>query len=449
MSNILSVRNSQQTGKTAYFCFEIQDLLVYNIALFKITIGGKMVKKSLCRYLLLLPVFAFVISCKPCFCAEGKADSWTMNKYMEKFKNYPQDPNFFPLTVWLQDPANAAKYKAAGINTFFALWKGPKAGQIEALKADGMYLICEMNPEALKHRDDKTIIGWMMMDEPDNFQFKSDLEVNGKIWKYGPETSRVSPKDLGEMYETVSKEDPTRPVFLGLGCGVANDQTPARGPGWKNTMYKDYIKSGDVICFDVYPVSDLGEKYLWFHAKGLDRLKEWGAAEKPRFNALGPCFTGKRNKQPSPENIKTEIWISIIHGTKGINYFCHNITPFVEDALLRDAAQLASITKINAQITELAPVINGPDLNTAAVASSSESVPIDILVKNYKGETYIFAAVMKMGEPATGTFRVKDVSAAGKVQVLGENRTLDMDATGQFKDEFKTWETHIYKVVKN
>src|SRR5689334_2780858 len=35
------------------------------------------------------------------------------------------DPNFFPLAVWLQNPANAARYKAAGINLYVALWRGP------------------------------------------------------------------------------------------------------------------------------------------------------------------------------------------------------------------------------------------------------------------------------------------------------------------------------------
>ena len=55
---------------------------------------------------------------------------------------------------------------------------------------------------------------------------------------------------------------------------------------------------------------------------------------------------------------------------------------------------------------------------------------------------------MKMGDPTTGTFQVKGVSAAGKVEVLWENRTLDMDASGKFTDEFKKWDTHIYKVIK-
>ena len=405
---------------------------------------------SLSRYLILLLVFAFVLSCRTNAVAEVIKDDIDLGKLRAKFSNYPQDQNFFPLAVWLQTIDNVPKYKAAGINTYFALWKGPTPGQIEDLKAAGMYLICEMNEESLKHKDDKTIIAWMMMDEPDNFQFKSDIEVAGKKWKYGPETSRVSAKDIAEMYETVKKVDSTRPIWVTFSCGMANTMYGGRGGGWKDSMYPEYMKSCDMVGFDVYPTASANGKkgkILWWQAKGLDRMKGWAGADKPRYNAIGTNFTGE-GRAPTPEETKTEIWISIIHGTKGIAYFAHNISPFVEAALAQDPKQLANVTKINAQITALAPVINSLDFDGATVASSNEMVPIDIMVKKYKDEIYIFAAAMRMGEPATGTFQVKGVTAAGKVEVIGEGRTLEMDAKGQFKDEFKKWETHNYKVMK-
>ncbi len=400
-------------------------------------------------YLLLLLICSLVVS----FCsasAETKTDGWTVTRAWEKYKNGPPaDPNFFPILVWLQSPSNAVKYKAAGFNTYFGLHKGPSAGQIETLKAAGMYLVCEMNEEALKHRDDKTIIGWMTFDEPENFATKAPLEVNGKTWNYGPATSRISAKDIGEMYEVIKKEDSTRPVWLNFSCGVANDKYHGRGSGWKNSMYPDYMKAADVVGFDVYPTSSVGENTHWLHARGLDRMKEWAGPEKPRFNFFGPTFTGKGRK-PTTEEFRTEVWISIIHGTKGLAYFAHNFKPkFQEAALLADAEMLAAVTKINTQVTELAPVINGPDSDGVAVTVEKEAVPVDILIKKYKEETYIFSAAMKQAETAAVSFQVKGVTAAGKVQVLGEDRTLDIDATGKFKDEFKTWGSHVYKVVKN
>ena len=400
--------------------------------------------------LLLFMAAAFVLSLGVKAGAEVIKDGIDMAKTREKFKNYPQDPNYFPLAVWLQTIENAPKYKAAGINTYFALWKGPTPGQIEDLKKAGMYLICEMNEEALKHKDDKTIVAWMMMDEPDNFQFSKDLEVAGKKWKYGPEASRVSAKDLGEMYETVKKVDSSRPIWVTFSCGVANTMYGGRGGGWKDKMYPDYMKSCDMVGYDVYPTASNGGKSgknLWWQAKGMDRMKEWAGTDKPRYNCIGTNFTGD-GRAPTPEETKAEIWISIIHGSKGIAYFAHNIKPFVEDALARDPKQMANVTKINSEITMLAPVINGPDFDGATVTSSNEMVPVDIMVKKYKDEIYIFAAAMKMGEPTTAVFQVKDVSAAGKVEVIGEGRTLEMDAKGQFKDEFGKWGTHNYKISK-
>ena len=44
------------------------------------------------------------------------------------------EPGFFPIGVWLQNPANAAKYREAGINLYVALWKGPTEQQLADLK---------------------------------------------------------------------------------------------------------------------------------------------------------------------------------------------------------------------------------------------------------------------------------------------------------------------------
>ena len=41
----------------------------------------------------------------------------------------------FPIGVWLQNPANAPRFRAAGINTFVGLWQGPTEAQLDALKA--------------------------------------------------------------------------------------------------------------------------------------------------------------------------------------------------------------------------------------------------------------------------------------------------------------------------
>lgn len=51
------------------------------------------------------------------------------------------DRDTFPIAVWLQSPANAAKYRKAGINLYVGLWKGPTDEQLAELKAQGMRVI--------------------------------------------------------------------------------------------------------------------------------------------------------------------------------------------------------------------------------------------------------------------------------------------------------------------
>src|ERR1700690_2499466 len=69
-----------------------------------------------------------------------------------KWKNGPpSDKSFFPIAVWLQDPRNAAKFKAAGINLYIGLWDGPTDDQLAALKAAKMPVICAQNAVGLKH----------------------------------------------------------------------------------------------------------------------------------------------------------------------------------------------------------------------------------------------------------------------------------------------------------
>ena len=53
----------------------------------------------------------------------------------------PQDPDYFPIAVWLQAPEDAAAYKKAGINLYVGLWEGPTEEQLAHLKAAGMQTI--------------------------------------------------------------------------------------------------------------------------------------------------------------------------------------------------------------------------------------------------------------------------------------------------------------------
>src|SRR5258706_8620518 len=123
----------------------------------------------------------------------------------EKLK---RDENFFPISVWLQSPRNAERFKTAGVNTYVGLWHGPNEEQFAQLKAAGLKLVCAQNQFALAHKDDSEIIAWMQDDEPDNAQSL------GQGKGYGPP---ILPEKVIARHNQLHEADPTRPILLNLG----------------------------------------------------------------------------------------------------------------------------------------------------------------------------------------------------------------------------------------
>jgi len=361
-----------------------------------------------------------------------------------KWKNGPPaDPGFFPLGVWLQSPGNAEKYKKAGINLYVGLWDGPTEEQLAALKKAGMKVICEQNVVALKHLDDPTITGWMHGDEPDNAQPLPE----GK--GYGPPI--LPEKVLGE-YVRQQTADPTRPVLLNLGQGVAFDKYVGRGVRTNRPEdYPHYMKGGDIVSFDIYPAVHASPEVsgkLWFVAQGVSRLVEWGQGKKIVWNCLECTRIENLSRKPTPQEVRAEAWMSILHGSRGIIWFVHQFKPtFREAGLLDDGVMLDAVTAVNKEITELAPVINaGKDLRGLMVKSADEDAPVVMMGKEYNGKTYVFAVEMR-NLKTTATFKVPGLGNGQKVEVVGENRTIT-SANGEFADAFPAWGVRIYRIAK-
>jgi len=370
----------------------------------------------------------------------GLGANTPVNPYAQWENGPPHDANFFPIAVWLQNPRNAEKYRQAGINTYVGLWRGPTDEQLAELKNAGMKVICHQNKTALQHTDDPTIIGWMHGDEPDNAQSL------GRGKGYGPP---ILPRKIIDDYSKIRAEDPSRPVLLNLGQGVAWDGYYGRGVRTNHPEdYAEYVKGCDIASFDIYPV--VHEKpqvagKLWYVAHGVERLIKWTGGKKPVWNCIECTRISNPNTKATPHQVKCEVWMSLIHGSMGLIYFVHEWQPrFDEAALLHDPEMLSAVTAINRQITELAPVLNSPTIeNVTNVSSSNESVPVAIMVKKHDGKTYLFAVAMR-GDKTTATFTPQLTKGIKTVEVIGENRTIPVN-DGVFKDNFEAWDVHLYR----
>jgi hypothetical protein len=373
--------------------------------------------------------------------------------YYSQWKNGPSSSDtFFPMAVWLQNPenaANTAKYKAMGFNILIGLHKGPTEAQLSAVENMSMTTLCDQNDVALASPKNGVIKGWIQLDEPDN-------AVSGTQNPVPTETIIAS-------YNQMKSRDSSRPVFLGLGQGVAADAWYGRGNRTNHPEdYKVYAQGGDIVCYDIYPMNVFDapagatswklnyhnsvKQKPWLVPYGLDRLREWTNYKKAVWVTL-ECtnYNGDSRYGLTPDVVKSEVWMSLIHGARGIQFFVHTITPFVEAALLNDPLMVAGITAINSQVTSLAPVLNRQSVqNGFTVVSENAAILVDGMLKRMDGYTYLFSVSMRPGN-TKASFALRDFAGERLIEVLGENRSIQ-SSNGLFTDLFSNYGVHIYKI---
>ncbi|MGV3484130.1 MAG: hypothetical protein ACO1RT_06920 [Planctomycetaceae bacterium] len=347
----------------------------------------------------------------------------------------PSDPSYFPLAVWLQSPRNAERFKDAGINLYVGLHRGPTEEQLTALKRVGMRVVCAQNETALGSENADIIVAWMHGDEPDNAQPK-------KSGGYGPP---IDPSEIEKDYRQIQMRDATRPVFLNLGQGVAYDNYIGRGVRRNHPEdYALYIRGSDIVSFDIYPaVHDKPEVAgkLEFVPRGVERLRLWSKDEKIVWNCIEASRISNTAVKPTPQQIRSEVWMSLIQGSRGIIYFVHQFEPkFIEASLLEDSGLLSAVTEINRTITSLAPVLNSATVDDAvAIESAGDETPLSVMCKRHDGALYLFVANMSANKasaklrflnPLAGSAQAVTIEKSSPVAVGDGHLNVDLDGYG-------------------
>jgi hypothetical protein len=353
---------------------------------------------------------------------------------------FPRDAQFFPIGVWLQNPRNAAAYRAMGVNTYVGLWNAPTEEDLARLQEHGLHAIVEQTPQARALPNAHVIRAWLHGDEPDNAQ--SDGRGG-----YG---DCILPAEVVRRYKALRNADPTRPVFLNFGQAVANPLWFGRGVKCSQISPEAYYSASspgaDIVSFDIYPVAEERQHHvmgrLELVGEGVTNLRRWSKSNQAVWNAIETTHIKHPSRRPTPQEVRSEVWMSLIHGSTGIFYFVHEWKPsFREDAVFRYPEVVAEITRLNAQITALAPVLNSPTLVDKVRVNAA--VAIATMTKQYAGDTYVFAVGMER-QPASVRLTLSGI-AGGRAVVIGEDRTVRIEG-GVIADDFGVYGVRLYKI---
>lgn len=348
-------------------------------------------------------------------------------------RGFPTDVSYFPIGVWMQNPMNAERFAAVGVNHFVGLWQGPTDEQLAAARAASMPVVCEQQGVWQENLSDRNVQGWLQADGPDNAQELGD-------GTYGP---CIPPSETRARYADMVAGDASRPVFLLLGQGVATPDWVGRGDCTGRTEdYPEYAASADILVNYTYPIAN--QNPLELVATGIQKLNEYASWKKPVIADI-EASSIRGLLRPTPHELRAEVWMSLIHGAAGLQYFCHRMEPLNETDCLDDADTAAALALLNREITGLAPALNTQSY-ALAPQSTNAAVPVRAVLKRVGDERYVFAAGMANGA-TSATFALAGLSGAMRVEVIGEARELTAD-DGAFTDAFAPYDVHLYRVVQ-
>jgi len=203
------------------------------------------------------------------------------------------------------------------------------------------------------------------------------------------------------------------------------------------------------------------------------------------------CVVNGNEYRPTPAQVSAEVWMSIINGATGIEYFCHDATSYsfcLGDSGAGGAAATATqvnLSRVDRAVLSRAEVLNAPTSGicsmqqfnyTTGVASIATScsngvlsmatrnpaVPGMALAKSYDGATYLFAQSDRRspsgadftfglaglaGHPATVIF---DTNSRYDRAHTSHGKTFTLDGSGGFTDTLganhNDYQVKIYRI---
>lgn len=360
------------------------------------------------------------------------------------------DPDFFPIISWwgnVSSDEDVAYDTSLGINTYSQMWEGTPYRLFEDNNV--FWIGGKLNSSFSD--DSANWVGHFLDDEVDGrfspAQGQARLEsiveslADDGRFRYANYTQMVVGTDLDQQAAKRYVNDFTDVVSV--------------DKYWYTVPYCDWRPYRDVY---LSPVSQENCRTASSYGKMLDSLRIRDAADgrlQPLWQWVENLNGGGTTDSPSvyitPGQLKGAVMNSIINEARGIAYFnqslngpCQSSNVFRDSQLVPDfcgAAQVQAVKEVNATIRSLASVINTQSYEYSFGAG------LDTMLKTRDGFAYVFAMVDGSSKPGMRTFQLPPGVNGTSVDVLGENRSLDVDGKGRFSDAFDDeYSYHIYRI---
>ncbi len=248
-----------------------------------------------------------------------------------------------------------------------------------------------------------------------------------------PVGRKVPPEPLIEICQIIKKLDPYHPVSIVF-------MTPKKA--------KDYAEAMDIVMADPYPIPRGTVMAVSDVTKGL--YQEF-YPEKPVW-IVPQAFGGNEwwTREPTSEEIRVMTYLSIVNGSKGIQYFIrHGMNSFPKSVVAWNECG-----KIALEIAELTPTLFSTE--NAPVISCTDS-SIQLKAFRFRNEITILA-VNTVNKPKSIEIFIQEEDYSGEAEVLFENRKIEIldgtingmiEAFGRKVYRFNLTETKEYSMILN
>lgn len=468
------------------------------------------------RRLFISIVFTQLAACA-CMSQTSPYSAWT---------NFPQSSSFFPRAIWEQDPTWPLG-TGAPYSSFAAAMAGTKinvvlqvenaspttfgvdpGGRYQTLITNGIYFIPVVDQtgntsptsiasyEAIASAESGSqyLIGYNLGDEPTctqestfpavtslliGFDSTRPLFWNFTDWPFAhggcyPASSAANLTALQDISIGSFDLYPLTSAWNGTTTTGANIPLVAGQPGdsmWiQGWSVEQFIDNGRT-----------SERAWAYVDTGTNELAYSSSNGSTCVTATNLCQgSGFNNEYRAPaEQVNAEVWMSIINGAMGIEYFCDDTSLTTGETAYNfclgsttsgegsvAAAIASNLAYINGTIETFAPQLNSPvsgvcTMNNGltytshatscsngilTMSTGTSTVPGSGIVKNYDGTLYLFADSDRNGS-ATMTFTLSGYAGAKATVVYDSDAQYDpshssvgatftLNASGQFSDTF-------------